>query len=54
MTLTDEGRELAERLPKFSDAGGKVFRACCRREELEQMRESLLRVLAAAEDRGDR
>jgi len=53
VTLTDEGRALAERLPKFVDQVGKSF-AVLPARELEQMRGSLLRVLAAAEDRGER
>ncbi len=48
--LTDEGRALAERLPKFFEQVGRSF-AVLPARELEQMRESLLRVLAAAETR---
>ena len=53
VTLTDEGRELAERLPKFFEQVGKSF-AVLPSRELEQMRGSLLRVLASAEESGDR
>jgi DNA-binding MarR family transcriptional regulator len=53
VSLTDEGRELAERLPKFFEQVGKSF-AVLPSRELEQMRGSLLRVLASAEERGDR
>jgi DNA-binding MarR family transcriptional regulator len=53
VTLTAEGRELAERLPKFFEQVGKSF-AVLPSRELEQMRGSLLRVLASAEESGDR
>jgi DNA-binding MarR family transcriptional regulator len=52
VALTDEGRELTERLPKFFEQIGRSF-AVLPGRELEQMRGSLLRVLAAAPDRGE-
>jgi MarR family transcriptional regulator, organic hydroperoxide resistance regulator len=52
VTLTDAGRELVDRLPTFSDQMGQLLGALPAKE-LEQMRESLRRVLAAAaETRG--
>ncbi len=50
VTLTDDGRELAERLPKFVDQVGRSF-AVLPARELEQMRGSLQRVLASSEER---
>jgi DNA-binding MarR family transcriptional regulator len=50
VTLTDEGRALAERLPKFFEQVGRSF-AVLPARELEQMRGSLLRVLASSEER---
>jgi DNA-binding MarR family transcriptional regulator len=52
VALTDEGRELTERLPKFFEQIGRSF-AVLPARELEQMRGSLLRVLAADPDRGE-
>jgi DNA-binding MarR family transcriptional regulator len=52
VALTDEGRALTERLPKFVEELGRSF-AVLPVRELEQMRGSLLRVLAAAEERGE-
>jgi len=52
VALTDEGRQLAERLPKLVEQVGRSF-AVLPARELEQMRGSLLRVLAAAEERGE-
>jgi DNA-binding MarR family transcriptional regulator len=52
VALTDAGRELVDRLPTFSDQMGQLLGALPAKE-LEQMRESLRRVLAAAaETRG--
>jgi MarR family transcriptional regulator, organic hydroperoxide resistance regulator len=52
VALTDAGRELVDRLPTFSDQMGQLLSALPAKE-LEQMRESLRRVLvAAAETRG--
>jgi DNA-binding MarR family transcriptional regulator len=51
VTLTDAGRELVDRLPTFSDQMGQLLGALSAKE-LEQMRVSLRRVLAAAETRG--
>jgi DNA-binding MarR family transcriptional regulator len=48
VALTDSGRELAERLPKLFEQIGRAFTVLPARE-LEQMRGSLLRVLAAAD-----
>jgi DNA-binding MarR family transcriptional regulator len=48
VTLTDAGDELATRLPRFTEQVGNSF-AVLPARELEQMRESLLRVLAAAD-----
>jgi DNA-binding MarR family transcriptional regulator len=50
VTLTDDGRDLAERLPQFVDQVGRSF-AVLPARELEQMRGSLLRVLASSEER---
>lgn len=52
VALTDEGRELTERLPKFFEQIGRSF-AVLPARELEQMRGSLLRVLAADPDGGE-
>jgi DNA-binding MarR family transcriptional regulator len=52
VALTDEGRELTERLPKFFEQIGRSFTVLPARE-LEQMRGSLLRVLAADPDGGE-
>jgi len=49
---TAEGEELVGRLPSFFEHLGKAFTALPARE-LEQMRESLLRVLASGEDEGE-
>ena len=51
VTLTDAGRELVDRLPTFSDEMGRLLGALPAKE-LEQMRDSLRRVLTAAETRG--
>ena len=51
--LTEEGEQLVERIPSFFEHLGKSFTVLPARE-LEQMRESLLRVLAADEDEGNR
>jgi DNA-binding MarR family transcriptional regulator len=51
VTLTDAGRALVDRLPTFSDQMGQLLGALPAKE-LEQMRVSLRRVLAAAETRG--
>ena len=51
--LTEEGDELVERIPSFFEHLGKAFTVLPARE-LEQMRESLRRVLAADEDEGMR
>jgi len=48
ISLTDAGRELVDRLPTFSDQMGQLLGALPAKE-LEQMRESLRRVLQAAE-----
>jgi DNA-binding MarR family transcriptional regulator len=53
VVLTEEGEALAERLPSFFEHLGKAFTVLPVRE-LEQMRESLLRVLAAGENEGER
>jgi DNA-binding MarR family transcriptional regulator len=53
LVLTEEGAQLVERMPSFFDHLGKAFTVLPARE-LEQMRESLLRVLAAGEDEGER
>lgn len=51
--LTEEGEQLVERIPSFFEQIGKAFTVLPARE-LEQMRESLLRVLASDEDEGKR
>ena len=51
--LTDEGEQLVERIPSFFEHLGKAFTVLPARE-LEQMRESLRRVLAADDDEGKR
>ena len=51
VTLTDAGRELVDQLPTFSDEMGRLLGALPAKE-LEQMRDSLRRVLTAAETRG--
>ena len=48
ISLTDAGRELVDRLPTFSDQMGQLLDTLPAKE-LEQMRESLRRVLKAAE-----
>jgi DNA-binding MarR family transcriptional regulator len=48
ISLTDAGRELVDRLPTFSDQMGRLL-GTLPAKELEQMRESLRRVLQAAE-----
>jgi DNA-binding MarR family transcriptional regulator len=48
ISLTDAGRELVDRLPTFSDQMGQLL-GTLPAKELEQMRESLRRVLQAAE-----
>jgi DNA-binding MarR family transcriptional regulator len=53
VVLTGDGEELVARMPSFFEHLGKAFAALPSRE-LEQMRESLLRVLAAGEDEGER
>ena len=53
VVLTEEGEELVGRMPSFFEHLGKAFTVLPSRE-LEQMRESLLRVLAAGEDEGER
>jgi DNA-binding MarR family transcriptional regulator len=53
VVLTDEGAQLVERIPSFFEQIGKAFTVLPARE-LEQMRESLLRVLASDEDEGKR
>ncbi|HYX83346.1 MAG TPA: MarR family transcriptional regulator [Gaiellales bacterium] len=53
VTLTETGDELVSRLPKFWELMGRWFTVLPARE-IEQMRESLLRVLAAAENGGER
>jgi MarR family transcriptional regulator, organic hydroperoxide resistance regulator len=53
VVLTEEGDELVERIPSFFEHLGKAFTVLPARE-LEQMRESLLRVLATDEDEGKR
>jgi DNA-binding MarR family transcriptional regulator len=53
VVLTGEGEELVARMPSFFEHLGKAFTVLPSRE-LEQMRESLLRVLAAGEDEGER
>jgi DNA-binding MarR family transcriptional regulator len=53
VALTEEGTRLTERLPRFFEQVGRSFAVLSVRE-LEQMRGSLLRVLAAAEKRGER
>jgi MarR family transcriptional regulator, organic hydroperoxide resistance regulator len=47
VTLTDAGRALVDRLPTFSDQMGQLLGALPAKE-LEEMRASLRRVLAAA------
>jgi DNA-binding MarR family transcriptional regulator len=51
--LTEQGDELVERIPSFFEHLGKAFTVLPARE-LQQMRESLLRVLASDEDEGKR
>ena len=53
VVLTGDGEELVGRLPSFFEHLGKAFTVLPARE-LEQMRESLLRVLASDEDEGKR
>ena len=53
VVLTGDGEELVGRLPSFFEHLGKAFTVLPARE-LEQMRESLLRALAAGEDEGER
>jgi DNA-binding MarR family transcriptional regulator len=53
VVLTGEGEELVGRMPSFFEHLGKAFTVLPSRE-LEQMRESLLRVLAAGEDERER
>jgi MarR family 2-MHQ and catechol resistance regulon transcriptional repressor len=53
VVLTEEGERLVERIPSFFEHLGKAFTVLPARE-LEQMRESLLRVLAAGENEGER
>jgi DNA-binding MarR family transcriptional regulator len=53
VVLTEDGEVLVERLPQFFEHVGRAFTALPARE-LEQMRESLLRVLAAAGEENDR
>jgi len=53
VVLTEEGEQLVERIPSFFEHIGKAFTVLPARE-LEQMRESLLRVLASDEDEGKR
>jgi len=53
VVLTGDGEELVGRLPSFFEHLGKAFTVLPARE-LEQMRESLLRVLASGEDEGER
>ena len=53
VVLTEEGEQLVERIPSFFEQIGKAFTVLPSRE-LEQMRESLLRVLASDEDEGKR
>jgi len=53
VVLTEEGEQLVERIPSFFEQIGKAFTVLPARE-LEQMRESLLRALAAGEDEGER
>ncbi|HEX2377890.1 MAG TPA: MarR family transcriptional regulator [Gaiellales bacterium] len=53
VVLTEEGDALVERMPSFFEHLGKAFTVLPARE-LEQMRESLLRVLAAGENEGER
>jgi DNA-binding MarR family transcriptional regulator len=48
ISLTDAGRQLVDRLPTFSDQMGQLLGALPAKE-LEQMRESLRRVLETAE-----
>jgi DNA-binding MarR family transcriptional regulator len=48
ISLTDAGRELVDRLPTFSEQMGQLL-GTLPAKELEQMRESLRRVLHAAE-----
>ena len=51
VTLTDAGRELVDRLPTLSDEMGRLLDALPAKE-LEQMRDSLRRVLTAADTLG--
>ena len=51
--LTEEGEQLVGRIPSFFEHLGKAFTVLPARE-LEQMRESLNRVLASDEDEGKR
>src|SRR4029079_2283982 len=53
VVLTGDGEELVGRLPSFFEHLGKAFTVLPARE-LEQMRVSLLRALAAGEDEGER
>ena len=53
VVLTGEGVELVGRMPSFFEHLGKGF-AVLPSRELLQMRESLLRVLAAGENEGER
>ncbi|HEX5248242.1 MAG TPA: MarR family transcriptional regulator [Gaiellales bacterium] len=48
ISLTDAGRQLVDRLPTFSEQMGQLL-GTLPAKELEQMRESLRRVLQAAE-----
>ena len=53
VVLSENGEALVERMPSFFEHLGKAFTVLPARE-LEQMRGSLLRVLAAGENEGER
>jgi DNA-binding MarR family transcriptional regulator len=53
VVLTEDGEALVGRIPSFFEHLGKAFTVLPARE-LEQMRESLLRVLASDDDEGAR